>query len=69
MMIFSAIWMISGEAPTLAPGMMPPSSVMAEASTIATSWECQSHIGYLRGLSLAPYQFVVRFVLGVEAVH
>lgn len=33
----SAIWMISGEAPTLAPGIMPPSSVMAEASTIATS--------------------------------
>lgn len=33
----SAIWIISGEAPMLAPGMMPPSSVMALASTIATS--------------------------------
>lgn len=41
MIIFSAIWMISGDAPTLAPGMMPPSSVMAEASTIATSCGCQ----------------------------
>jgi len=33
----SAICMISGLAPTLAPGMMPPSSVIALASTIATS--------------------------------
>lgn len=40
MMILSAIWIISGLAPTLAPGMIPPSSVMADASMIATS-NCQ----------------------------
>lgn len=33
----SAIWISSGEAPTDAPGIIPPSSVMAEASTTTTS--------------------------------
>jgi hypothetical protein len=37
MMTFSAIWTISGEAPTDAPGIMPPSSVMAVASMTARS--------------------------------
>jgi hypothetical protein len=37
MMTLSAIWISSGEAPTEAPGMMPPFSVMAEASMTATS--------------------------------
>ena len=33
----STIWINSGEAPTEAPGIIPPSSVMAVASTITTS--------------------------------
>jgi hypothetical protein len=33
----SAIWISSGDAPTDAPGIIPPSSVMAEASTTTTS--------------------------------
>jgi len=33
----SAIWINSGDAPTDAPGIMPPSSVIAVASTITTS--------------------------------
>jgi hypothetical protein len=37
MMILSAIWISSGDAPTLAPGMIPPSSVIADASTMVTS--------------------------------
>lgn len=37
MIIFSALWTISGVAPTDAPGTMYPSSVIAVASTIAQS--------------------------------
>ncbi len=37
MMTLSAICTSSGDAPTEAPGMIPPSSVMAEASMTATS--------------------------------
>lgn len=46
-MILSAIWMISGEAPTEAPGMMPPSSVMADASMMATS-SCEEWLARVR---------------------
>jgi len=68
MIIFSAIWIISGDAPTLAPGTIAPSSVMALA--YITSERVSSAVRDGRPhLNDCNIQFVVLLVLGVKTIH